>query len=190
MGGSGGGGVLSQFIRHDVSWSIVICIYDEMRGSWRFSIFVASNSAGKGDICWEESSSLGMRCAKVGVFQKVDHCCFTSLLEGEEGWCLETMNNLSWRLISESSKGLENVSDWVKINIPLRWNGAFWMRRSVERWYLFISLRATVPGLQRCLRTPVVTGAVLRAIFWEWRFFLEGFSELFFATAFERGIYK
>jgi len=62
------------------------------------------------------------------------------------------------------------------------------MSKSVVFWYLLISLKATVPGLKRYFLTPVVTGADLRAIFCECKFFLDGFSELFLATALERGI--
>jgi hypothetical protein len=50
------------------------------------------------------------------------------------------------------------------------------MSRSVDFWYFLISRRATVPGRKRWgFLTPVVTGAVLRAIFWATSCFLGTF---------------
>ena len=50
------------------------------------------------------------------------------------------------------------------------------MRRSVDFWYFLISLRATVPGLNRWgFLTPVVTGADFLAIFWATSCFLGTF---------------
>ena len=54
-------------------------------GSGGSSEFFASDSAGKGDVSWEEGDSLGVGGAEVGIFEEVDHSCFTCLLESEQG---------------------------------------------------------------------------------------------------------
>jgi hypothetical protein len=65
------------------------------------------------------------------------------------------------------------------------------MSSSVDLWYLLIYRNATVPGLKRYFRTPVLTGALFLSTFCTWRLFLAmGLSELFLATALLRGIYQ
>ena len=49
------------------------------------SEFFASDSAGKGNVSWEQSESLGMMSAKVGVFEQVDHSGLTGFLESKQG---------------------------------------------------------------------------------------------------------
>ena len=49
-----------------------------------FSEFIASDSAGKSNICREDSHSLGVMGAEVGVFVEVDHSSFTCFLESKQ----------------------------------------------------------------------------------------------------------
>ena len=53
-------------------------------GDQGFSEFIASDSAGKSNICREDSHSLGVMGAEVGVFVEVDHSSFTCFLESKQ----------------------------------------------------------------------------------------------------------
>ena len=90
-------------------------------------------------------------------------------------------------IVTQWDQITKNMANFVTKDVPFRWKGAFWMSKSVDLWYFLISLRATVPGLNRYFLTPVVTGALFLAIFCAWRFFFMP-SVLFLATALERTI--
>lgn len=98
---------------------------------------------------------------------------------------------LFWR-IHRPLDGLELI-----INVLLRWKGALWINKSVDLWYLTISLKAAFPGLALLFfgsLTPVVTGADFLEIFWLASPFLTGSVPLAFYDGFdwalERGIVR
>lgn len=98
---------------------------------------------------------------------------------------------LFWQ-IHRPLDGLELIK-----NVLLRWNGALWINKSVDRWYLAISLKAAFPGLALLFfgsLTPVVTGADFLEIFWLASPFLTGSVPLTFYDGFdwalERGIVR
>ena len=126
-------GLLNQFMK---VWCDLILWYAS-KFEWRdegFSEFIASDSAGKSNICRKDSHSLGVVGAKVGVFVEVDHSSFTCFLESKQSWSLETMDNF-FRLTCQV---FDKSFDWISKKLLFRWNGAFWMRRSVVFWYLLI----------------------------------------------------
>jgi hypothetical protein len=51
---------------------------------------IASDSFGQNQVLVEQSHSLGMSCAKVGIFVQIHHCGFNGFLNGLQGLWLES----------------------------------------------------------------------------------------------------
>ena len=50
----------------------------------------STNSAGELDVLWHDGYTLGVDCAKVGVFKETDEVSFAGFLEGHDGRALES----------------------------------------------------------------------------------------------------
>lgn len=126
---------------------------------------LSPNSPGQLNVLGHDGNPLCMDSTQVGILKQANQVCFTGFLQSKQ-----TKVNPSRRIQSHRSnscicfykcgggptcrapiaalwKRRSVLKSWA-ISLTRRWNGSFLMSSSVDFWYLRISRRATVPGLQ------------------------------------------
>ena len=122
-----------------------------------YILISSADPSGELDVLRHNSDSLSVDGAQVGVLKQADQEGFGTLLRLK--FAMEFLFNISTQstqsMTFNNTCRAQRAAVWnlmlgripSAISLTRRWKGSFLMSSSVDFWYLLISRRATVPGL-------------------------------------------